>query len=144
MYLTRFRTYKSARPPQIQKPRRGGGLRQINSCRKVLLQAHFFRWRHFAFAFYQSNHSTLLTKPSLSFPGLEETVTVELDVTALSSCRDDETASPVLETAVLFADETADMPAVVCPLLVDSVVLSVVVPSRRSEASVSGWPVWLW
>jgi hypothetical protein len=91
----------------------------------------------------------------LSFPGLEETVTDELDVTALSSCRDDDTASPILETAVLFpvetavlfavetavlfAVETADMPAaVVCPLLVDSVVLSDVDPSRRREASVSG------
>ncbi len=59
-------------------------------------------------------------KTILSFPGLEETVTVELDV-----------------TAVMFAVETADMPAVVCPLLVDSVVLSDVVPSRRREASVS-------
>ncbi len=76
------------------------------------------------------NLFSLLTKPSLSFPGLEETVTVELDVTALSSCRDEVTASPILETA--------DMPAVVCPPLVDSVVLSDVVPSRRREASVSG------
>ncbi len=32
-----------------QKPRREGGLRQINTCRKVSLQVHFFRWRHFAF-----------------------------------------------------------------------------------------------
>ncbi len=31
-----------------QKPRRGGGLRQINTCRKVPLQLNFFRWRHFA------------------------------------------------------------------------------------------------
>ncbi len=64
----------------------------------------------------------------MSFPRLEETVTAELDVTV----------SPVLETAVLFAVETADMPAVVWPLLVDSVVLSDVVPSSRREASVSG------
>jgi hypothetical protein len=88
----------------------------------------------FYIAFHQSNF--LLTKPSLSFPGLEETVTAELDVTV----------SPVLETAVLFdvetavlfAVETADMPAVVCPPLEGSVVLSVVIPSRRREASVSG------
>jgi hypothetical protein len=26
-----------------QKPRRGGGLRQINTCRKVPLQINFFR-----------------------------------------------------------------------------------------------------
>jgi hypothetical protein len=31
-----------------QKPSRGGGLRQINTCRKVPLQVKFFRWRHFA------------------------------------------------------------------------------------------------
>jgi hypothetical protein len=74
--------------------------------------------------------STFVTvKTILSFPGLEETVTDELDVTALSFCRDDDTAaSPVLETAVLFPVETADMPAVVCPPLVDSAVLSVVIP----------------
>jgi hypothetical protein len=111
----------------------------MNTCRKVPLQVNFLKMTTFCIAFYQSNLSTLMTKPSLYFPELEETVTVELDVTALSSCRDDETVSPVLETAVLFAVETADMPAVVCPPpLVDSVVLSVVIPSRRREASVSG------
>ncbi len=47
LYLTRFRTYKIARPTQT-KPRRGGGLRQINTCRKVPLHVNFFRWRHFA------------------------------------------------------------------------------------------------
>ncbi len=31
LYLTRFRTYKIALPPQT----RGGGLRQINTCHKV-------------------------------------------------------------------------------------------------------------
>jgi hypothetical protein len=31
-----------------QKPGRGGGLRQVNACLKVLLQVNFFRWRHFA------------------------------------------------------------------------------------------------
>jgi hypothetical protein len=31
-----------------QKPRRGGGLRQINTCHRVPLQDDFFRWRHFA------------------------------------------------------------------------------------------------
>jgi hypothetical protein len=30
LHLTRFRTYKDARPPQT-KPRRGGGIRQINT-----------------------------------------------------------------------------------------------------------------
>ncbi len=75
----------------------------------------------------------------MSFPGLEETVTVELDVTVLSSCSDEVIAVLfAVETAVLFDVETADMPAVVCTPLVDSVVLFVVVPSRRSEASVSG------
>ncbi len=29
-------------------------LRQINTCRKVPLQVHFFRWRHFALPFYES------------------------------------------------------------------------------------------
>ncbi len=41
-YLTRFRTYKIARPPQT-KTQEGGGLRQINTCRKVPLQVNFFR-----------------------------------------------------------------------------------------------------
>ncbi len=31
-----------------QKPRRGGRLRQINTCGKVYLHVNFFRWRHFA------------------------------------------------------------------------------------------------
>ncbi len=37
LFLTRFRTYKIARPPQI-KHRRGRGLKQIKTCRKVPLQ----------------------------------------------------------------------------------------------------------
>ncbi len=40
LYMARFRTYKIARPPK-QKPRRGRGLRQINTCRKVPLQVNF-------------------------------------------------------------------------------------------------------
>ncbi len=40
LYLTRYRTYKIALPPQ-QNPRRGGGLRQINTCRKVPKQVFF-------------------------------------------------------------------------------------------------------
>ena len=40
LFLTRFRTYKIALPPQ-QKPWRGGGLRQINTCCKVSLQVIF-------------------------------------------------------------------------------------------------------
>jgi hypothetical protein len=39
-YLTRFGTYKIASHPK-QKPKRGGGLRQINTCRKVPLQVVF-------------------------------------------------------------------------------------------------------
>ncbi len=42
LFLTRFRTYKIARPPQI-KHRRGGGLKQIKTCRKVPLQVNYFR-----------------------------------------------------------------------------------------------------
>ncbi len=38
--LTRFRTYKLLDHPK-QKTRNGGGLRQINTCRKVLLQVNF-------------------------------------------------------------------------------------------------------
>ncbi len=34
LYKTRFRTYKIVTPPK-QKRKRGGGLRQINTCRKV-------------------------------------------------------------------------------------------------------------
>ncbi len=41
VYLTRFRTYKIARPPKTKIPRRGGGLRRINTCRKVLFQSIF-------------------------------------------------------------------------------------------------------
>jgi hypothetical protein len=40
LYLTRFRNHKIARPPK-QKPRRGGVLRQINTCREVPLQVNF-------------------------------------------------------------------------------------------------------
>ncbi len=41
LFLTRFRTYKIARPPK-QKPRRGGSLSQINTCRKVPLHRLIF------------------------------------------------------------------------------------------------------
>jgi hypothetical protein len=41
-FLTRYRTNKIASPPK-QKPRRGGGLRQINISRKFPLQVKFFR-----------------------------------------------------------------------------------------------------
>jgi hypothetical protein len=37
LYLTRIRTYKLLYHPK-QKPRRGGGLGQINACRQVPLQ----------------------------------------------------------------------------------------------------------
>ncbi len=39
LYLTRFRTYKIARPPLFNNS--GGGLRQINTLRKVPLQVNF-------------------------------------------------------------------------------------------------------
>jgi hypothetical protein len=35
LYLTRFRTYKIARPPKTKTSRRGGGFRQITTGRKV-------------------------------------------------------------------------------------------------------------
>jgi hypothetical protein len=41
-----------------QKPRRRGGLRQINTCRKVPLHVNFFYIKTFGIAFYQSNLST--------------------------------------------------------------------------------------
>ncbi len=40
LYLTRIRTTKLLDHPK-QKPRRGGGLRQIHTCRKVPLQVIF-------------------------------------------------------------------------------------------------------
>ncbi len=40
VYLTRFLTYKLPYHPK-QKPRRGGGLRQINTYRQVPLQVNF-------------------------------------------------------------------------------------------------------
>jgi hypothetical protein len=42
LYLTRFKTSKLLDHPK-QKPRRVGGLRQINTCRKVPLLVNFFR-----------------------------------------------------------------------------------------------------
>jgi hypothetical protein len=39
--LTRLQTYKIVLPPQT-KPRRGGGLRQINTCRQVPLLVNFY------------------------------------------------------------------------------------------------------
>jgi hypothetical protein len=40
LFLTRFRTYKIAAPSQT-KPRRVGGLSQINTCYKVPLEVKF-------------------------------------------------------------------------------------------------------
>jgi hypothetical protein len=40
LYLTRFKTYKIARPTET-KTQEGRGLRQINTCRKVPLQINF-------------------------------------------------------------------------------------------------------
>jgi hypothetical protein len=41
LYLTRFRTNKIARLHPKQKTRRGGGLRQINTCCKFPIQVNF-------------------------------------------------------------------------------------------------------
>jgi hypothetical protein len=48
VYLTRFRTYKIALPPK-QKPRRRGGLRQINTCRQVPLLLDYKKSRYLGF-----------------------------------------------------------------------------------------------
>jgi hypothetical protein len=40
-YGTSFTVYKNSWPPPRQKVRRGGGLRKISSCRKVLFQVSF-------------------------------------------------------------------------------------------------------
>jgi hypothetical protein len=42
LYLITFRTYKIAKPPQTKTLRRGGRLRQINTCRKVPIQVNIF------------------------------------------------------------------------------------------------------
>ncbi len=41
LYLTRFRTYKIARPPPQTKTQEGRGPRQKNTCRKVPLKVNF-------------------------------------------------------------------------------------------------------
>jgi hypothetical protein len=41
LFLTRFRTYTKFLADPKQRPRSGGGLRQINTCRKVPLQVNF-------------------------------------------------------------------------------------------------------
>jgi hypothetical protein len=43
LFLTSFRTYKIATPPQTKKEGKGGDLRQINTCRKVFLRVNFSR-----------------------------------------------------------------------------------------------------
>jgi hypothetical protein len=40
VYVTRFKTYKNARPPQT-KPRRGEGIEQIKTCRMFLYRPVF-------------------------------------------------------------------------------------------------------
>jgi hypothetical protein len=42
LYLTRFRTYKIARPP-TQTPRRGGGVRQIKHLTQSPYTGQFFK-----------------------------------------------------------------------------------------------------
>ncbi len=50
LYLIRLKpTILQDHPKQIL--RRGGGLREINTCRKVPLQVNFFRWRQVALVF---------------------------------------------------------------------------------------------
>ncbi len=56
-----------------QKPRRGGGLRQINTCRKVPLQVYFFRLLYLAllsislniYASHEENNSRKRKNPSV-------------------------------------------------------------------------------
>jgi hypothetical protein len=45
VYLARFRPTELLYHPK-QKHRRGGGLRQINTCRQVPLQVNFLKSRH--------------------------------------------------------------------------------------------------
>jgi hypothetical protein len=71
LYVTRLRTYKIARPRQ--KPRRGGGFEQINSCRKVLFQVTF-KTKRFCTAFYVSYPSTDLSKLEVDREHVHETV----------------------------------------------------------------------
>ncbi len=70
LYLTRYRTYTIARPPQTE-PWRGGEFRQINTCSKVPLQVNFFWMTTFCIAFCHSNLSTfgpirILTQNAIS------------------------------------------------------------------------------
>jgi hypothetical protein len=51
VYVTRFKTYKIAYPPQDKNLEGGGGLKQITICRKVLLQV-FVKTKKFCIAFY--------------------------------------------------------------------------------------------
>ncbi len=53
MYVTRFRAYKIAYSPQDKKSRRGGGLKQITSGPKVLMQVTF-KTKKFCIAVYES------------------------------------------------------------------------------------------
>jgi hypothetical protein len=59
LYLTRFVEPSKLLDHPKQKPRKGGGLRQMNTCRQVPLQVNFFYITTFGDSFYQSNLSTL-------------------------------------------------------------------------------------
>jgi hypothetical protein len=43
LFLTRFRTYTIALPPQKKTYMSGGGLRKINNCRKVPVQVNLYK-----------------------------------------------------------------------------------------------------
>jgi hypothetical protein len=58
LYLTRYVEPTKLLDHPKQKPRKGGGLRQMNTCRRVPLQ-DFFYITTFGVAFYQSNLSML-------------------------------------------------------------------------------------
>ncbi len=58
LYLTRFVEPTKLLDHPKQKPRRGGGLRQMNTCRQVPLQVKIYYITTFGVAFYQSNLST--------------------------------------------------------------------------------------
>ncbi len=76
VYLTRFRTYKFALPPQTE-PRRGGGLRQINTCRQVpVCRSIFKKRRHLGFGVFLDIWPMFTIKHS----GVAQLVVHQLDV----------------------------------------------------------------
>ncbi len=70
LYVTRFRTFKNVWPHQDKNLGKGGGLRKIHICRKVIFQAafkeeiwHLLLWvLRFCIKFYESYSTTLLSR----------------------------------------------------------------------------------